>query len=206
MIKPWPTNGPIINSSNQKAREAISSRNSLATSQRNIREGKKDLLEPCAIHIGEAGKRTQFGERAHAHHAAAAQQHQAVAHAPGIHQLMNRDEQRAAARGNGAQQRHDVAGLPKIQAIERLVQQQQGLRREESQSQQDALGFALGKRTDSRFEQAFEFEVCGECVAFTMRPAIKRFEEREDPLDGLVGPGAYAVRQVEERMLAVPGR
>ena len=58
VMNPWPTSGPIINSSSQKAREAISSRNSLTTSQRNLREGKEDLLEPGALHIGEPGKRS----------------------------------------------------------------------------------------------------------------------------------------------------
>src|SRR5664279_5156536 len=43
-MKPWPTSGLIMRSSSQKAREAMSSRNSLAASQRNLREGKEDLL------------------------------------------------------------------------------------------------------------------------------------------------------------------
>src|SRR5664280_3691653 len=113
-----------MSSSSQKAREAISSRNSLAASQRNLREGKEDLLEPGALHIGQTGEGSQFGQGADADDTAAAEQHQAVAHAGGIHQLVNRDEEGAAARGNGAQERHDVAGLAKIEAVERFVQQQ----------------------------------------------------------------------------------
>src|ERR1039458_7506565 len=124
VMNPRPTRGPIMRRSSQKAREAISSRNSLAASQRNLREGKEDLLEPGAVHAGETGERAQFGQRAHTHYAAAAEQHQAVAHAGGIHQLVNRDEEGAAARGDGAQQRHDIAGLAKIEAVERFVQQQ----------------------------------------------------------------------------------
>src|ERR1019366_699492 len=43
-MKPWPTSGPIMRRSSQKAREAMSSRSSLARSQRNLREGMEDLL------------------------------------------------------------------------------------------------------------------------------------------------------------------
>src|ERR1035437_265238 len=48
-MKPWPTSGPIMRRSSQKAREAMSSRNSLARSQRNLREGKEDLPKPASL-------------------------------------------------------------------------------------------------------------------------------------------------------------
>src|ERR1035437_3738937 len=48
-MKPWPTSGPIMRSRSQKAREAMSSRNSLARSQRNLREGKEDLPKPASF-------------------------------------------------------------------------------------------------------------------------------------------------------------
>src|ERR1035437_2501304 len=98
-MKPWPTRGPIMRRSSQKAREAISSRNSLARREKNRRaslactrrslmppnlsERKEDLLQPGVGRVTQTGKGAQFGKRAHAHHAAAAEQHQAVAHARG---------------------------------------------------------------------------------------------------------------------------
>src|ERR1035437_10162673 len=135
-MKPWPTSGPTMRSSSQKEREAMSSRNSLARSQRNLREGKEDLLEAGVGRIGETGEPAKFLQGADAHHAAAAEQHQAVTHAGGIHQLVNGDEEGAAARGDGAQKRHYVAGLAKIEAVEGFVEQQQGVRREQAKSQQ----------------------------------------------------------------------
>src|SRR5437667_12749678 len=124
-----------MRSSSQKAREAISSRNSLAASQRNLREGKEDLLESGGIRIAESGEGAQFGQRAHSNHAAPAEQHQAVTDARRIHQLMNGDEQSAAVRGNSAQSRHDVPGLAEVQAVERFVEQQERLRCEQGESQ-----------------------------------------------------------------------
>ena len=50
-----------------------------------------------------------------------------------------------------------------------------------------------------------EFEVAGERGAFAARPSVERFEEGEHAVDRLVGPGPYAVGQVEERLLAVAG-
>src|ERR1035437_9728305 len=49
VMKPWPTSGPIMRSRSQKAREAMSSRNSLAASQRNLREGKGGLPKPASF-------------------------------------------------------------------------------------------------------------------------------------------------------------
>src|ERR1039458_6877712 len=72
VMNPRPTRGPIMRRSSQKAREAISSRNSLAASQRNLREGKEDLLQPGVGRLTQTGKGTQFGKRAPAPTAAAA--------------------------------------------------------------------------------------------------------------------------------------
>src|ERR1039458_6809305 len=204
-MKPWPTRGPIMRRSSQKAREAISSRNSLAASQRNLREGKEDLLQPGVGRLTQTGKGTQFGKRAHAHHAAAAEQHQAVAHARGIHQLVNRDEQRAAAPGDGAQERHDVAGLAKVQAVEGFVEQQQRLRSEQAETEQDALGLALGEGADTAAKKALQFKVACQRGAFAPRTPVERFEESQRPVNRLVGPGAYAVREIEKRLLAPAG-
>src|ERR1035437_5017412 len=49
VMKPRPTSGPIMRSRSQKAREAMSSRNSLARSQRNLREGKGGLPKPASF-------------------------------------------------------------------------------------------------------------------------------------------------------------
>src|SRR5450759_5241558 len=144
----------------------------MAAWKATLREGKEDLLESGVGRIGETSEGAKFGQRAHAHDAAAAEEHQAVAHAGGIDQLVNRDEEGAAARGDGAQERNDVASLAKIEAVEGFVQQQQGLRREQAESQQDALGFSLGERADARAEERLELEIAGERGAFAWRTPV----------------------------------
>src|ERR1039458_1823563 len=133
-MKLCPTSGPIITSNSQKAREARSSRHSCASSQpklceSQLREGKKHLLQAP---IGQPGRSPQLVERSFAYHAAAAQQHQAVADARRVVQLVDGKKQRAALRRGVAQQRHYIARLPEIQAVERFVEQQQRMRRQQS--------------------------------------------------------------------------
>ena len=85
------------------ARDASSSRHSFASSQRegaDLRERKEDLFEIVAGRSRRARRRErrQLVERAFAAHAAAAQQHEAIADARRVADLMDRQEQRAAGR------------------------------------------------------------------------------------------------------------
>src|ERR1039458_10606506 len=102
-MKPGPPRGPIMRRSSQKAREAISSRNSLARRKKNrraslactrrslmppnLREGKEDLLQPGVGRVTQTGNGAQFGKRAHAHHTAAAEQHRSEEHTSELQSL-----------------------------------------------------------------------------------------------------------------------
>src|SRR5689334_9534316 len=115
-----PTSGPIRTSRTHHARDASSSRHSLSSSQTNgrLRERKEQLFQVRrSRRVGALG---ELGNGAFAAHAAAAQQHEAVAYACGVGDLMNREEQRATVGGMIAQRGAHVTRLPQIEAVERL--------------------------------------------------------------------------------------
>src|SRR4051812_13880934 len=96
-----PTSGPMTIRSTHHAREASSSRHSLSSSQMKggLRERKEELLERRRRR--QRGRRgsalREIRDGAFAADAAAAQQDEAIAHARGVADLMNRQEQRASA-------------------------------------------------------------------------------------------------------------
>src|SRR5258708_15370016 len=106
-----PTSGPIATSSTHHAREATSSRYSFATNhdQDETAEGAVPSLCECKKHLFEivaraaaAPRRGHSGQlfaRAFAARAAAAQQHEAIADARRVTNLMNRQEHRPAHAG-----------------------------------------------------------------------------------------------------------
>src|SRR5215467_4054100 len=95
----WPTSAPVTMSSNQNARDAASSRNSFARSQRHsLREGKEHLLESRLLSGRESGARSQLVERSLAGDTPRTQQHEAIAHTLGVAQLMDRKKERALPR------------------------------------------------------------------------------------------------------------
>src|SRR5438477_9081668 len=75
-------------------------------------ERKENILEPW-----RPGGGAQLGERATAAHSALRQQHEAVAHAFCVRELVNGQEQRAAAPRNTAQQCHHLTCLPQVEAV-----------------------------------------------------------------------------------------
>src|SRR5258706_13518204 len=143
-----PTSGPIATSSTHHARDDTSSRYSFATSQRREETAedaelaepnfcsalfacsavpssgkrKKDLLEIAAC--AAAARRGHGGEllqRPFAARAAAAEQHEAIAHARRVANLVNRQEHRPARRRVGAQRLRHLAALAQVEAVERLA-------------------------------------------------------------------------------------
>src|SRR5689334_20351277 len=141
LMKVTPTSGPIASSSTHHAREAISSRASLRSSQSAcLGERKEDLFEIVAG--ARAARRRQRGQLAtgpFAARAPAAQQHEPIADAAGVPDLVNRQEHRAARRRVGWQNARDVAALPQVEAVERLVGEQQRLRHQQADCEQCAL-------------------------------------------------------------------
>src|SRR5436190_20741350 len=104
-----PTSGPITTSSTQYARDAISSRHSLANSHTSgawLGERKE-----CLFQRAGAGAGGQLIERALAADRPAAQQHEAVAHAGGVADLMDRQHQCAAVARKRSQRRRHLASL-----------------------------------------------------------------------------------------------
>jgi len=106
-------------SSTHQDREASSSRASFATSHATgLRERKENLFEIVARSIGFGG---EFGDRAFAADASAAEEDEAIAEAGGVGYLVDREEQRASSRGVGPQGGRDLACLAQVESIERLV-------------------------------------------------------------------------------------
>src|SRR5258706_2690055 len=117
----------------QPARRMSSRMSSCPTA---LGERKKDLLQPS---VGEPRLLAQLRKRSLPGHLPLAQQHQPVAHARRIRELMNGEKKRAALRGIRPQQSHHVASLAEIEPVERLIQEQQRMRRQKSKRQKHAL-------------------------------------------------------------------
>src|ERR1700745_2597533 len=109
----------------QSARPLATSHSSLASNGWNGARGttagsgerKEHLLQPGG---GLAGLRAQLRQRPDAKDASFRQQHEAVADARGIVQLVNGENERAPIARNVAEHVHDLARLPQVEAIGRL--------------------------------------------------------------------------------------
>src|SRR5215472_11300441 len=91
-------------------------------------ERKENILQSSRT---ESGAPAQLVERARSANVASGEQHEAIAHAFGVHQLMNSNNERAPACRRLANELRHVARLSQIEAVERLIHQQQRLRREQ---------------------------------------------------------------------------
>src|SRR3954468_102264 len=100
-MKDTPTSGPISTSITHQVRDESSSRHSFSISQANgdLRERKEDLFKRRRTRRIRGARRRMLRELvdgALAADAPAAQEHEAVAHARGVGNLVDREEQRAA--------------------------------------------------------------------------------------------------------------
>src|SRR2546428_8596005 len=102
-------------------------------------ERKEHLLQPGG---GLAGLRAQLRQRADATDAPFRQQHEAVADARGVAQLMNGENERAPIARNVAQYVYDLARLPQVEAVERLVHQQQRMGGQQNQRPHEPAAIA----------------------------------------------------------------
>src|SRR5689334_3935869 len=127
-------------SSSHQAREARSSRASRRS--KALSEREEHLLHAG---LGETGTVAQLVQRALAHGLAVGEQHEAVAGARGVVELVDREEERAALRRLGAQKPDHLAGLAQVEPVERLVEEQQRLRRKQAERDQEALALPLGE-------------------------------------------------------------
>src|SRR5437016_5804284 len=132
-----------ISSANLAATSSrISLRNNGATGARGSCERKENLFEIAADR--QAGRNRQLGQGADAHHAAAAEQHEPVAYALGVAELVDRQHQGAAISRLISQQVHHLACLTQIEAVERLIHQQHGARGQEPKREQKSSAVSFG--------------------------------------------------------------
>ena len=119
-------------------------------------------------------------------------------HPGGVCNLVNREEQRPPAIGEGTQCGGGVPGLTKVEPLERLVDHQDRLRSEQTERQQGALGLAFRQRAKALVEQGPEFEQLNDALAIDRIAPEKPNREVQDPLDRLVCIRANAIRDVED--------
>src|SRR4051812_8756660 len=122
VIKACPTNGPIMSSKIQNARDARNSRRSLPSSSLKLGERKEDLLEPCIRSVrAQSSLLPQLLERAFADFASTRKQDQPIADFRRIIQLMDGHEDGSPLRCVIAQELHHVACLPQVEAIKWFI-------------------------------------------------------------------------------------
>ena len=121
-------------------------------------------------------------EGALAHHAAAGEQHEAVAGAAGVGELMDREEQRAAARRLGAQSAIDLAGLTQVEPVERLVRAAGAAAARGARARAARACAPLGQRAARAAEQGAQLEGVGDARAArsagTPQSRVKRARRR----------------------------
>src|SRR5947209_13048307 len=128
LMKERPTSGPMPKSNTHHARDTMSSRNSLSMSHTNadLGEGKEHLFK-VLVWSRVTARRCQLGELRNAALAAnpsITKKDEAVADARCIADLMNREEERAAASSVSTERRSDVARLAQVETFEGLVDEQ----------------------------------------------------------------------------------
>src|SRR4051812_34919647 len=202
-MKETPTSGPMNRSSTHQELDQTSSRHSFSSSHRNggLGERKEDLLQVferqgCAA---SAGHLCQLLDRAFAANMPAAEEHEAVAEAGRIADLVDREEQSPASGGMGAQGGGDVAGLAEIEAVEGLVDEEGRLRRKESDGKQGALSLSFGKFAERLLEQWTEIELFHNFGDQRGAAAEEAGSEIEDPLQRLGRPRRDGIGNVEEQ-------
>ena len=102
---------------------------------------------------GRFGKSRQLRNRAFTTNLAPVEQDEAVAEVRRVANLVNGEEERAAARAVRTQSERDVAGLAQVEAFERLVNQKRWLTGEQADGKQGALALSFRKRADCLAKQ-----------------------------------------------------
>jgi hypothetical protein len=204
-----PTRGPIRTSITHHAREVSSSRHSFSRCQTKgvFRKGKEDLFQVVLIQ-----RAAEIRHGALAAHASAAQQDEAIAHARGIADLVNREKERPPGGRVRAERGADISRLSQVQPVERLIRQEQWMRREHADREESPLPLSLRQRADRRAEQRPQIEpgdhigAPGPAVRRGPRAAEKSHGEVERPADCLRRPRRNAVRKIEDPGRPLAGR
>src|SRR5262249_1646323 len=168
------------------------------------RERKEHLFEVAAGRgAARGGERRQLLQRPFAASSSAAQQHESIARARRIADLMNRQEHRASGRCVRAQRLRRVAALPQVEAVERFVGEQQRLRHQQAAREECALALPFRQVADCGVENRRQLEALDHLVA-KMRAAAEEAEREIDrPAHRLRRPRRDRIRQIEERARAL---
>jgi hypothetical protein len=148
----------------------------------------------------------QLFERAHAADRAAREQHEAVADALGVVELMDCQHERAAGGCHAPNERHDSARLPQIEAVERLIHQEQRLRSEQGERQHQAAAVAFRQRHDALVEDRREADRIDRCHNGVVRSSMRRREEREHAPGELLLPRPQPVGEIEHCLASARDR
>src|SRR5262245_28410820 len=138
-VNAMPTIGPAASTITHHAREARSSRHSLITSQPAALRERKEHLGQVSTCADAARARGQLVDGALAAHASAAQQHEPIAHAGGVFDLMDGQHERPSDGGASPQRGANIARLTQVEAVEGLVRNEDRLRCKEPDRQDGPL-------------------------------------------------------------------
>src|SRR6266540_1147009 len=148
-------------------------------------ERKKDVLQSR----GNAGPCPQLVERALAANATAGEQHETVAYALGVDELMGREHDGSTRCRRSAQDGHHLTGLLEIEAVKRLIHEQQRLWAEQRERPHQPARVALGER-EHRFAQRRTETDGGDCRGnLRSRAPVYGCEELQHARDILLLPG-----------------
>src|SRR5437016_965491 len=133
-MKDTPTSGPMPRSSTHHARDTRSSRHSLSTSHRTGQANRLPHLGERKEHLFQIFRRLcQRGELRHGTltaHTAAGEQHEAIAVAGSVADLVDGEEDRASEIGVGTKRSGDVARQATVEAGAGLGEEEGGTRSE----------------------------------------------------------------------------
>src|SRR5579883_1081804 len=219
-----PTTGPMARSSTHQPRETSRSRHSFSSSQRKgvfragasgegalcesaLCEGKKHLFQAVerAGRAARGGLGREFRHGAFAAHLAAAEQHEAIADAARVGDLVDGKKERPAAGGMDPQGGGDLARLPQVEAFEWLVDQQRGLWRQQTDAEHRALALPLGQGGDGPVEERAEIELRGDFLAQVAAAAEETERVIDRPGEPLRAPRRDGIGNVEEQIAPLGG-
>jgi hypothetical protein len=141
-------------------------------------------------------------QRALAADVPSAEEHEAIADAGRVGDLMDRQEQRAAASRLRAERRRNLAALSKVQPLERLVGKEHRRRHQQADRQHDPLPLPLRQRPNRMLQQRCQGEPGDEVLAQIPASPEKSDGKVERPADRLCRPGRDRVGQIEQRAAA----
>jgi hypothetical protein len=148
----------------------------------------------------------QLRRSAGSDHAAGTEEHEPIADALGIAELVDGEQQGAATQRLVSQQAHDLACLPQIEAVKRLIHQQHGERRQQPERQQQPASISLGQSADRLGEGGLQTKRAHKLGESLRCLLICLAKEPQDFRRPLVRVGRDSLGHIEQPLLALGGR